>query len=107
MLDQKVHVLGDDDIVLMLGLLGIEGTTIEIGDSFLEIFFGLVRDPSIGMIIIGSELSTTDYDFLLDFKLNNKIPLIFILPDMFQPDIDKEDVMKRKILDAIGDIISY
>jgi len=38
MLDQKIHVLGDDDVVLMLGLLGIEGTVIEIGYPFLELF---------------------------------------------------------------------
>ncbi len=107
MLDQKIHVLGEEDIVIMLGLLGIEGTVIEDRASFLDKFKELKKNPSIGMIIIGSELSTADYDFLLNFKLNNRIPLVFILPDMFRPDIDREDVMKRKIFEAIGDIISY
>lgn len=105
MLDQKVHVIGEDDIVLMLGLLGLEGTIVEIGDTFLEKFTELIKDPSIGMIIIGLRLSTVDYDFLIDFKLNNKLPLIFILPDVFQTNIDREDVMKNKIFEAIGDII--
>ncbi|MHA1932091.1 MAG: V-type ATP synthase subunit F [Promethearchaeota archaeon] len=106
MLDQTVHVLGDDDIVLMLGLLGIEGTVIETGDSFLEKFKILIKDTSIGMIIIGLQLSPADYDFLLNFKFINKFPLIFILPDVFQHDVDKRDVMRNKILEAIGNIIS-
>lgn len=106
MLDQKVHVLGDDDIVLMLGLLGIEGTVIETGDSFLDKFKILIKNTSIGMIIIGLQLSPADYDFLLNFKLINKSPLIFILPDVFILDVDKGDVMKNKIFEAIGNIIS-
>jgi vacuolar-type H+-ATPase subunit F/Vma7 len=106
MLDQTVHVLGDDDIVRMLGLLGIEGTVIEIGDLFLEKFKILIKDTSIGMIIIGLQLSPVDYDFLLNFKLLNKSPLIFILPDVFQHDVDKGDVMKNKIFEAIGNIVT-
>ncbi len=106
MLDQKIHVLGDDDVVLMLGLLGIEGTIIEIGDSFLELFNELIKDPSIGMIIIRLPLSKEEYEFLIDFKLYNKMPLVFILPDLFQSDIDKTDVIRNKIYDSIGDILS-
>lgn len=106
MLDQKIHVLGDDDVVLMLGLLGIEGTIIEIGDSFLELFNELIKDPSIGMIIIRLPLSNEEYEFLIDFKLYNKMPLVFILPDLFQSDIDKTDVIRNKIFDSIGDILS-
>ena len=67
MLDQKVHVLGDDDIVLMLGLLGIQGTIIETGDSFLEIFNNLIKDTSIGMVIIALQLSNSDYDSIKGF----------------------------------------
>jgi vacuolar-type H+-ATPase subunit F/Vma7 len=106
MLDQTVHVLGDDDIVKMLGLLGIEGTIIDTGDSYLDKFKILIKDPSIGMIIIGLQLSPADYDFLLDFKLTHKAPLIFILPDVFRHDIDAGDLIKNKIFEAIGNLIS-
>jgi vacuolar-type H+-ATPase subunit F/Vma7 len=106
MVDQTLHVLGDDDNVLMFGLLGIEGTVIETGDSFLEKFNILIKDPSISMIIIALQLSSADYDFLLNFKLINKSPLIFIIPDVFQQDIDKTDEMKNKIFESIGTIIS-
>lgn len=106
MLDQTIHVLGDEDIVLMLGLLGVEGTVLERSDLFLEKFKSLIEDTSLGMIIIALQLSPTDYDFLINYKLNNKLPLIFFLPDVFQPDIEKGDIMKNKIFDAIGNIIS-
>jgi len=106
MLDQKLHILGYDDLVLMFGLLGIEGTVIESDESFSEKFKNLVRDNSIGMIIIGLELSPIDLDYLLNFKLNNKQPLIFILPDVFRYEFDKADVIKNKIIDSIGEILS-
>ncbi len=106
MLDQRIHVLGEEDIVLMLGLLGIEGTVIEAGASFLEKFNELIKNTTIGMIIIGLPLSLEEFDFLLDFKLYNKTPLVFILPDMFQRDVDKTDVVRNKIYESIGDIIS-
>ncbi len=106
MLDQRIYVLGEEDIVIMLGLLGIEGTIIEPGASFLDKFNELKKNPSIGMIIIGLPLSFEEYEFLLDFKLYNNQPLVFILPDMFHHDIDKTDVVRNKIYDSIGDIIS-
>lgn len=106
MLDQRIHILGEEDIVIMLGLLGIEGTVIEDRASFLDKFNELKKNPSIGMIIIGLPLSSEEYKFLLDFKLHTKVPLVFILPDMFQPDIDKKDVVRNKIYESIGDIIS-
>lgn len=106
MLDQKIHVLGEEDIVVMLGLLGIEGTVVESRAPFLDKFNELKKDTSIGMIIISLPLSFEEYEFLLDFKLYNKVPLVFILPDMFQHDVDKTDVIRNKIYESIGDIIS-
>ena len=106
MLDQRIYVLGDEDNVIMLGLLGIEGTVIQPGASFFDKFNDLIKDTTIGMIIIGLPLSPEDYDFLLDFKLYNKVPLVFILPDMFQRDVDATDVIRTKIYESIGDIIT-
>jgi hypothetical protein len=42
---------------------------------------------------------------LINFKLNNKKPFIFILPDIFEPHIDKEGKIINKILEAIREII--
>lgn len=102
---QQVHILGEEDFVLMLGLLGIEGTVIKSGDIFLEKFEELTKRPSIGMIIIAIPLSNEIINFLMDFKLNNRKPFVFVLPDIFQPNVEKEDIIINKIFQVIGDIV--
>ncbi len=106
MVDQKIHILGYDEIVLMLGLLGIEGTTVENANDFMQIFNDLIKKPTIGMIIIAIDLPDDITEFLVDFKLNNRRPFIFFLPDLFEPNIEKEDVLINKILKIIGKLIS-
>jgi len=106
MVDQKIHVLGYDEIVLMLGLLGIEGTTVENVNDFMQLFNDLIKKPTIGMIIIAIDLPGDITEFLIDFKLNNRRPFIFFLPDLFETNIEKEDVLLNKILKIIGKLIS-
>lgn len=106
MVDQKIHVLGYDEIVLMLGLLGIEGTTVENVNDFMQLFHDLIKKPTIGMIIIAIDLPDDITEFLIDFKLNNRRPFIFFLPDLFETNIEKEDVLLNKILKIIGKLIS-
>ncbi len=106
MVDQKIHVLGYDEIVLMLGLLGIEGTTVENVNDFMQLFNDLIKKPTIGMIIIAIDLPDDITEFLIDFKLNNRRPFIFFLPDLFETNIEKEDVLLNKILKIIGKLIS-
>jgi vacuolar-type H+-ATPase subunit F/Vma7 len=101
-----MHVIGDEDIVLMFGLLGLKGTIVGNNDSFREKFDDLIQDDSNGMILIGLPLSPEDYNFLLEYKLHNKKPFIFILPDVFQSDFERKDRIKNNIFESIGDIIS-
>ncbi|MFX0002034.1 MAG: V-type ATP synthase subunit F [Candidatus Hodarchaeota archaeon] len=105
MLDQKIHILGEENLVILLGLLGLEGTIINSEEKFLEEFNLLIKKPSIGMIVIAMSLSDDIINFLLNFKLNNNNPFIFILPDVFEPYIEKEGKLINKILEAIGDIV--
>jgi vacuolar-type H+-ATPase subunit F/Vma7 len=102
---QEIYIIGDEDIVLMLGLLGLEGTVVENEKQFLKKFNELVKNPRIGMVIIALQLSDEIVEFLLDFKLNNRKPFVFILPDVFQPHLENYDSVLNKIHDAIGDII--
>ncbi len=104
--NQKVHVMGNEDIVLMFSLLGIDGTVIKNNDNFLEVFNLLQNKSEIGMIIIALKVPTEIIDFLINFKLDNRKPLIHLLPDIFQENIEKNDVFLNKIYDSIGDIIS-
>jgi len=105
MIEQDIHIIGEEEIVSMLGLLGLKGTIVERQENFLKKFTELIKQPSIGMIIIALPLSNEMIDFLLDFKHTTRIPFIFILPDIFKPNIEKEDIILNKIIDAIGDIV--
>ncbi len=106
MADQKIHILGEEEMVSIFGLLGLEGTIVENAEDFLKLFTELIKKPSIGMIIVVLPLPVTIIDFLLDFKQNNRIPFVFILPDVYQPNIEREDIIFNKIIDAIGNFIS-
>ncbi|MFX0035770.1 MAG: V-type ATP synthase subunit F [Candidatus Hermodarchaeota archaeon] len=105
MVDQKIHILGEEEIVSMLGLLGLESSIVRNEEEFLKKFTELKNDFSIGMIIVALRLSNGMIDFLLDFKQNVRIPFVFILPDISQPNIENYDIILNKIIDAIGGII--
>ena len=105
MLEQKIHAIGNDEIVLLLGLLGIDGTILESSEHFMATFTQLIKDPSLGMIIVGLDLPEEIINYLVDFKLNNRIPLVYLLPDIFQTDVEDNDIFINIIRNAIGKII--
>ena len=105
MADQEVIILGSEEHVLMLAMLGIEGKIVEKSEEFLKIFRDLIKKPSIGMIIIALDLPKDITNYLIDFKINNRRPFIFIIPNLFKTEIDKEDLVLNRILDAVSDII--
>ena len=102
---QRIHIIGEDEIVILLGLLGIEGTVVRDKEEFLNEFLELIKIESIGILLISISLPDEIIDFLLDYKKANKKPFIFLLPDIFQPNIEKEDIVFNKIHDALGDIV--
>ncbi|NVM45146.1 MAG: hypothetical protein HWN79_09525 [Candidatus Lokiarchaeota archaeon] len=101
MVEEKIHVIGYEEIVSLFGLLGIEGTVVNHEDDFLRMFEDIIKKPSIVMVIVNMDLSDDLFEYLLDFKTNNKIPFIYLLPDIFQQDVTKHD----KIFDLIYDLI--
>ncbi|MFW9827534.1 MAG: V-type ATP synthase subunit F [Candidatus Thorarchaeota archaeon] len=105
MMDQKIYVLGQEDLVILFGLLGIESKIINSKDQFIEEFNKLITNPSIGMIVIAMPLDDDEINLLLNFKLSNKNPFIFILPDVFQPNIEEKGKIVNKILEAIREIV--
>ena len=104
--DQKIHVLGNDEIVSMLGLLGLEGTVIKEHKEFLKEFSTLANNPQIIMIIISLDLPENLIDFLIDFKLNRRKPFIFYLPDIFTLDSESENLFLTKIYETISKILT-
>ncbi|MFX0104222.1 MAG: V-type ATP synthase subunit F [Candidatus Hodarchaeota archaeon] len=105
MVNEKIHILGEEDLVVMLGLIGIEGTIINSGEDFMIEFNELIKKASIGMIIIAIPLPDDIINFVINFKLNNRKPFIFILPDIFHSRIEEEGQVINKILEAIGDVV--
>ena len=103
--DAKIHVIGYDEIVSLFGLLGIEGTPVENKEDFIKKFSTLTKRPSIVMIIIYMELTDDLLEFIMDFKAENRIPFVYLLPDIFQSDIKHHDKIFDKIHELIEEII--
>ena len=111
MSEQSLHVIGYDEIVIMLGLLGIDGTIIENNQDIMKKLQELIKNPKISMIIIAADLPESIVEFIIDFKLNNRRPFIFYLQDVFKlkKDISDKgnlDLVLKKILDSIGNILN-
>ena len=103
--DKKIHVLGYDEVVLLFALLGIDGTIIEHNENFLKIFKNLIKNTSVALIIIYMDLSDEILEFLTEFKINNRTPFVYLLPDIFQQDIKNQDKVFNKIHELIEEII--
>jgi vacuolar-type H+-ATPase subunit F/Vma7 len=104
--DQKIHVIGEEDVVLLFGLLGIDGTILENIEEFQNIFEILIKDSSIGMIFIFMDLPGNLMDYLLEFKISNKNPFVYILPNIFLSDIENRDMFFDRIFESIEEIIT-
>ena len=104
--DKEIFVIAHDEIVLLLGLLGIESVVLDNPDKFLKTFNNIIKKPSIGMVIVALDLPDDIIDFLIDFKLNNRRPFIFYLPDIFKPNIENENIFLKRISESLSEIIS-
>ncbi|MFX0073173.1 MAG: V-type ATP synthase subunit F [Candidatus Hermodarchaeota archaeon] len=105
MSEQKIHIIGDEEVVLMFGLLGIEGTIISDNDIFRKQFNDLTNNPKIDMIIIALDLPEKIIDDIVDFKLNKRKPFVFYLSDIFKLDSEQNDILMKKIYESIGKIL--
>lgn len=95
MVEQKIFAMGNEEILIFLGLLGIEGISMGDDREFLKIFDSLTLNNSIGMLIIALDLSEENSHYLIDFKTNRRSPFIVYLPDVFRDDADKEVLFKE------------
>jgi len=103
--EQKIYAIGEEEIILMMGLLGIEGKVLNKPEDFSSEFNKLKEDASIGMIIIAMDLLTNDIQNLMEHKLSQKKPFIFYLPDIFKSKLEERTVFLKEIFKSIGKII--
>jgi vacuolar-type H+-ATPase subunit F/Vma7 len=82
--EQKIYAIGEEEIILMMGLLGIDGTILNKPEEFLNEFDRLKKDTSIGMIIIAMDLLDVDIQNLIEHKLSDKKPFVFFHPNIFK-----------------------
>lgn len=106
MFNQRIFVLGYEEFVLMMGLLGIEGKIIENSEEFRKEFDNLIKNTTINMIIIAVNLSENDLEYLLEFKISSRKPFIFLLPDIFKTTIESQNPFISKIYKLIGQDVS-
>ena len=57
------------------------------------------------MVIIAVDLDSNLTDYLTEYKLNNKKPFIFSLPDIFNPNIEEDEMFIEEISKSMGKII--
>ncbi|MFX1340234.1 MAG: V-type ATP synthase subunit F [Promethearchaeota archaeon] len=105
MSEQKIHIIGNDESVLMFGLLGLEGTVISENENFMKQFKKLTNDPKIEMIIVALDIADDIIEYLVNFKLNIRKPFVIYLPDIFNLDLEQKDVLLKKVYESIGKIL--
>ncbi|NHJ24421.1 MAG: hypothetical protein EAX89_07600 [Candidatus Lokiarchaeota archaeon] len=106
MVEQRIFALGDDETVTMLGLIGIDGITLEDTGDFLKEFNKLTNDQSISMIIIVIDLPNDIIDYLIDYKLNKRRPFIFYMPDIFNLQEDSKEYILNRVYGAINKLVT-
>ena len=103
--EDKIHVIGEEDIITLMGLLGIEGSILNKPEEFLENFNKLKQDPSIGMIVIAMNLLDDDIQILMAHKLSKLKPFIFYLPNIFKSRLEEQSIFFKEINKSIRRII--
>ena len=98
-------VIGDDEIITMLGLIGIDGIVLEETSNFMKIFQELINNMAISMIIIAMDLPDSVIDYLIDFKLNKRRPFVFYMPNIFTLNEDSKDFFINKIFGSINKLL--
>jgi len=102
---QKIHIVGYDELVILMGLLGVDGTVVEDPNKFMNIFEKLTENPTISVILIAMDLPDEIVDYLIDFKLNNTKPFIYLMPDIFQEEISERSTFLKKVYKQKGKLL--
>lgn len=102
---QNFYIFGTEEVVLMFSLLGIDGKVIKNPENFLKNFNDLTKSSSIAVLFIYLELPDDIINFLIEHKLENKRPFILLLPQFSELDIEEGDLIYRRIVNSINQII--
>jgi vacuolar-type H+-ATPase subunit F/Vma7 len=104
-LKRKIHVIGYSEIIILMNLLGIEGTVLEDSNAFMGVFNKLIKEEMISIIIISMDLPANLIDYLIDFKLNHSKPFIYVMPDLFQENPDEKSIFLKQVYKKVNKLI--
>ena len=95
---QKIHMISDnDDFIILMNLIGVESTLLDNTNNFIDTFKKLKNDKSISVIIISMKLPETIIEHILEFKLNNTKPFIFLMPNLFEEQAEDKSILLNRI----------
>ena len=95
---QKIHLLTDDDeILILMNLLGIDGSLLETKNNFMDKFHQLTEDSWVSILLISMELPDEFLEEIIDFKLNNTKPFIYVMPNLFKEGMGDKSLILKKV----------
>lgn len=78
----KCFLISDNvDTEMGMRLAGVEGVVVHTKDEVLSALKKAVSDEDIAVIMITKKLTELCSDYIYDYKLNNKSPLMVEIPD--------------------------
>lgn len=87
-----------------LRLAGIDGSVVEDFNAYQSIMNDVLKDPSIGVILLTTKVFDLDRENLLDLKLNQEDKLIVEISDR-HGSFEVQDMIRKTLAQIIGDVV--
>jgi len=97
----RIFVLAEEEIVILFGLLGIEGIILENPLEFYIEFERVIQDPQVELIIISENIFEQNLQLLLDFKVSRNKPIIIEVPNFIKKE-KREDLIRKLVTKYLG-----
>ncbi|MCL5263919.1 MAG: V-type ATP synthase subunit F [Chloroflexi bacterium] len=80
-MELKVFVIGERDTVLGFSLIGVDGMATDDADVAVQKLDDLLADPSVGIVLVTSEIANRIMPVIENRKALATLPLILEIPD--------------------------
>ncbi len=97
----RIFVLAEEEIVILFGLLGIEGIILENPLEFYIEFEKVIQDPQVELIIISENIFEQNLQLLLNFKVSRNKPIIIEVPNFIKKE-KREDLIRKLVTKYLG-----
>lgn len=81
----KYYIIGDEDTVLGLGMVGVQGQTVNGPDDAKQAFQSALSDREVGIIIITERVAEFIRPIVDNYIFTKNFPLIVEIPDRKGP----------------------